>query len=120
MIRVFVYKNIRTHQFSAKALVGPDRGRVIARGDTMELVDVSFRVSEAGRQRVLREKRKNVHAGVVGTLVRSDADAPVLDTPVTYDPYKWASFVRRADGTAVIRAARASLRPEGVTAEGVS
>ena len=34
----------------------------------VQLRDVSFKVSEAGRQRVLREKKKYVHAYAVGEL----------------------------------------------------
>lgn len=55
------------------------------------LEDVVFKVSEAGRQRVLREKRKNVHAGVLGTVL----GIPVLQPAdkAFYNPYKYDSFV---------------------------
>jgi hypothetical protein len=54
-------------------------------------------VSEAGRQRVIREQRKNVHAGVKGELVWTDTDSrqsgTVLGNKVTYNPYKFKTFV---------------------------
>jgi hypothetical protein len=57
------------------------------------LSDVRFTVSEAGRQRVLREKRKNVHAFVEG--VESPLYGSInrkLDCKVTYNPYKYEKF----------------------------
>ncbi len=43
-------------------------GRVIGYTESVNLEDVEFKVSEAGRQRLLREKRKNVHAFAIGTV----------------------------------------------------
>ncbi len=94
-MRVFVYFNLHRHLWSVKALEGPDKGRVIAHSMHVYLSDVTPRVSEAGRQRVLREKRKNVHAGLVGTL----RDVPRLGDglyPITYNPYRWSKFHQRA------------------------
>jgi len=68
MMRVFVYFNLHRKCWSVRALNGRYKGRVVAHCDRVLLTDVEFRVSEAGRQRVLREGRKNVHAGVVGSL----------------------------------------------------
>jgi hypothetical protein len=61
-----------------------------------------FKVSEAGRQRVLREKRKNVHAFVEGII----GDPMNLPDPadlqrVSYNPYKAGTFVLRDSGTPV-------------------
>ena len=47
-----------------------------------------------GREKVLREKRKNVHAFVKGYLQDAenvDTDRPA--TQVTYNPYKYETFV---------------------------
>lgn len=57
------------------------------------LHDATFKVSEAGRQRVLRERRKNVHAGVAGTLVSMALPSIISDKQVRYNPYKGATFV---------------------------
>jgi hypothetical protein len=46
--------------------------RVIGHATRVLLRDVAFKVSEAGRQRVLREGRKNVHAFAVGELSAAD------------------------------------------------
>ena len=65
-LRCFVYYNLHKHVWSIKALEGSQKGRVIGHSDHVLLRYASGKVSEAGRQRVLRDKRKNVHAGIVG------------------------------------------------------
>ena len=89
------------------------KGRVIGHADVVVLENIEPKVSEAGRQRVLREKRKNVHAGITGRLVwvdhKSDLagefkefDAELIATcnnPVTYNPYKFKTFVKKSDTT---------------------
>ena len=98
MLKVFVYFNLHRKCFSIKALEGVNKGRVVAHSDDVLLYDATFKVSEAGRQRVLRERKKNVHAGVVGQWHES-ADTVTIDrvtiigTPITYNPYKYDSFV---------------------------
>jgi hypothetical protein len=58
----------------------------------VSLRNCKLKVSQAGRQRVLREQKKNVHAGVEGTL--EDAYYSYLfAVPVTYNPYRYDSFV---------------------------
>lgn len=69
------------------------------------LTGAKFIVSEAGRQRVLKEKRKNVHAFVIGELVDDDgafgqdADGKDLPVRVTYNPYVAGTFM--AEGLAL-------------------
>lgn len=108
-MRVFVYYNLHRHLWSIKALEGPNKGRVIGHSEQVCLLDCEFKVSEAGRQRVLRERRKNVHAGVVGRL----ADAPCPQsgdtTGVTYNPYRYATFVEVGSETPIAAAPRAWL-----------
>lgn len=107
-MRVFVYYNLHRHCLSIRAVEGPARGRVVLHASAVELENVSFKVSAAGRARVLRERSKNVHAGVVGDLVchlsieepehlvqawesrRQDLQGP----DVTYDPYRFETFVQ--------------------------
>lgn len=95
-MRVFVYFNLHKKVWSIKALEGANRGRVIAHREIVILEDAKPRVSEAGRQRVIKEKRKNVHAGVVGYWdeERSADHNKAYDAyNVTYNPYKYRSFV---------------------------
>lgn len=99
-MRCFVYFNLHRKCFSIKALEGANKGRVIAHRNDVLLFDGTFKVSEAGRQRVLKEQRKNVHAGVVGhwdetgsAYLTTINRVTVNGTPVTYNPYKYDSFV---------------------------
>ena len=68
------------------------RGKVLEHSTEFFLKDVEFKVSQAGRSRVLKEQRKNVHAFVCGT---PDDGWPIdqNERKVTYNPYKYNSFV---------------------------
>ena len=107
-MKVFVYFNLHRKCFSVKALEGINKGRVIKHAHFVALEDVTFKVSEAGRQRVLKEQRKNVHAGVVGTLVPS-IDA-VGSERVTYNPYKGNTFVLCGTGDSILASTSAMLQ----------
>jgi len=99
-MRVFVYFNLHRKVWSIKALEGPDKGRVIAHSKYVVLRNARGKVSQAGRQRVLREGRKNVHAGIVGDWSYADlAELPGVDRRVTYNPYKYETFVYLYDET---------------------
>lgn len=83
--RVAVYLNLHKGCFSVQK-----DGLVVAYADEIHLIDVDFRVSEAGRQRVLDEGVKNVHAKVWGT-VQHEVDIDWNE--VYYNPYKVKTFV---------------------------
>jgi hypothetical protein len=89
---VFVYFNLHKKVFSVKDV---KTGLVVAHTEQIALEDATFKVSEAGRQRVLKEQRKNVHAGVrgkfTGTLTTNQ-----LGREATYNPYKFSSFVDKS------------------------
>lgn len=67
-MRVFALYNLHRHCLSVRAEQVPMASLVIACALAVQMSNVVFKVSEAGRQRVLREKPKNVHAGIVGEL----------------------------------------------------
>lgn len=114
-MKVFVYFNLHKKCFSIKALEGPCRGLVIAHTNSAVLSDVTFKVSPAGRRRVLTERRKNVHAGVVGhwegrnLLVQITERYMMMGTAITYNPYKYDSFVQRSTEQPVHNAKWAAL-----------
>ncbi|QBP31101.1 hypothetical protein SEA_REFUGE_83 [Mycobacterium phage Refuge] len=99
-IRVFVYKNLHQSRkngqpwYSIQALEGDFKGRVIHRSGTVLLANAKGVVRKAGRERVIREGRKNVHAGMVGELI-SVLPRDFAGTEVTYNPYKYETFVHR-------------------------
>jgi hypothetical protein len=86
--KVFVYFNLHKKLFSVRDHI---TGLVVGHTDMIALENVTFKVSEAGRQRVLREKRKNIHAGVMGTV--KDLPVPQPEWDAYYNPYKYDSFV---------------------------
>lgn len=94
-MKVFVYFNLHKKLWSVKALEGPEKGRVVCRSGYVTLRDVQPRVSQAGRERVLREKRKNVHAGLVGEWDFSSCHELLPETEITYNPYKSGNFYYR-------------------------
>jgi len=105
--KVFVYWNLHRNCWSVRS---KRTGLVIAHTRNLDLVDATFKVSEAGRQRVLREKRKNVHAGVEGILDDGRFSSHVQlsqwrmstgDDAVTYNPYKGPTFYRKGSEATV-------------------
>jgi hypothetical protein len=91
--KVEVYWNLHKRLFSIR-----QKGKVIAHMGTVGLTDVTFRVQPAGRERVRREGKKNVHAYVKGTYDHEMAvnltNEEMEDArPITYNPYKYDSFV---------------------------
>lgn len=65
---VDVYRNLTKGCYSVKACEGPFAGKVIAHAESVWLDDPMFRVVQSGRQRVLMERKKYVHAFVRGDL----------------------------------------------------
>jgi len=88
--KVFVYWNLHKKCWSLKLC---KTRRVFRHLAELTLVNCKFKVSEAGRQRVIREKRKNVHAGVEGFLFTGKAPTELTDSNrVRYNPYTQAKF----------------------------
>jgi hypothetical protein len=114
-MRYETYFNLHRKCLSYRAM----RGGRVQHADVLEFTDPSFVVQPAGRERVLREGRKNVHAFVRGELVGmwdEESPAPEGYQPigigwrrVTYNPYKYKSFVWADTEEPVRRAQRAVL-----------
>ena len=115
--RVEVYRNLHNNTFSVRLLrprlgrgghssgLNPRwrlKGKVIKHLEnwmTLNLQNVKFAVQPAGRDKVRREGRKNVHAFVRGTVVGAE-DHNFVETFkekctewVTYNPYQNDTFV---------------------------
>lgn len=96
--KVFVYKNLHKGCWSIK-----QDGLVKAHATELTLYGCNMKINRKGRERVLMEKRKNVHAGIKGYLKDADLERVWSDLPedqfieITYNPYKYSSFVQIED-----------------------
>lgn len=88
-IKSKVYFNLHKFMFSVQ-----QNNLVVLHTDGLKLTDVKFQVRESGRQKVLQEKKKNVHAFVNGTFQGTITEADTSEyKQATYNPYKYSSFV---------------------------
>lgn len=95
-MKIEVYRNLSKDCFSVRY-----RGKVTQHTNTIVLANAHFVVQPAGRERVLKEKRKNVHAFVRGyTVPFNDEQIEIwLRSPeflvreVTYNPYAADHFL---------------------------
>lgn len=96
-MRVRVYWNLHKDCYSLLNWEprDPNKGRLLRdfpHRYAVELHDVKFVVQPGGRARVLREKRKNVHAYLEGELVSEDFSISPGYLPVWYNPYRSNKF----------------------------
>lgn len=109
-MKVKVYRNLHKKMYS---VVDMKTGKVFRHQHHVVLKNARFRVSEAGRARVLKEKRKNVHAFVIGTLLEKDFHFPDREpTMGTYNPYKHKTFVKKGTRRALRDAELVLLAPK--------
>lgn len=117
-MRVEVYWNLTRNCWSIRDVA---TGRIHAHADKVSVRGAQFIVQPAGRKRVLREQKKNVHAFVRGELAVFSITAPNTGNPlidcgvegewtgqrprqwnaVTYNPYQDESFMRLEKGQRV-------------------
>tara|TARA_R100001244_G_scaffold100223_1_gene74721 strand:+ start:224 stop:658 length:435 start_codon:yes stop_codon:yes gene_type:complete len=104
--KIEVYRNLHKKCFSVR-----HKGKVIYHlkdNEQLSLTNVKFVVQPAGHAKVLREKRKNVHAFVRGEFegFKSSLEEDVYLKPfnkldfsyVSYNPYKSNKFQVKMDG----------------------
>jgi hypothetical protein len=136
MRKVKVYKNLHASRKASMAIysVQDSKTRLVTdRVSAAFLTDVTFKVSQKGRQRVIREGRKNVHAFVVGELFGVSSAAERLHNllksgswgstqghngrqwfSATYNPYKYETFVDRKTEKPIHQSDLVYIGAEGV------
>jgi hypothetical protein len=109
---VFIHRNLNKPPYwSIKK--GKSGGLVIGYDTDIHLKDVIFKVQKGGRDRVRKEMRKNVHAGVVGKIVDSGGNYDTRGwTLVTYNPYVHDTFVEYETGKPIYNAKEVILKNE--------
>lgn len=106
---VEVYRNLNNGYLSIRDY---KTKKVLAHAINVELQGVTFKVHQKGRERVLNEKRKNVHAFAIGRYM-GNPERFTGQTRVTYNPYKFKSFVNADNFAPIHKADYAFLAAEG-------
>jgi hypothetical protein len=116
-IRVYRNLNKKTFSYQKKTKKG---WRVAGWSDEILIQNATFRVSQAGRARVIREKRKNVHAYIIGDpiYVRGlTKKTPILKnfkTKLYYNPYKTKTFMNTKNNKSIHNADSVLVNLEGI------
>ncbi len=88
-----IYRNLHKDCFSVMKYNPEKKGyRLHSHVQNMIAQDVQFRVSQAGRHKVLQEKQKNVHAFVYCKSYVTFAEPVPVGDEITYNPYKMETF----------------------------
>lgn len=99
--QVEVYQNLNKGLWSIRAKID-GKWKVVGHVDHLTLQPTKFTVRKSGRERVLREKQKNVHAWIRGYLVDygqiRNYDGT---TEFHYDPYDCDYFHHKSDHSEV-------------------
>lgn len=104
-LKVRVYWNIHKKCYSVQ-----HKGRVIMHCNSfLFLENVTLKVSAKGNARVRSEGKKNVHAFVCGTFVPGGVDVVGTERAITYNPYRYTTFVDKATEAPVYEAKAARL-----------
>ena len=98
--KVYIYFNLHKKMFSVKNL---KTGLVIAHVNNICLREATFKVSEQGRQRVVKERVKNVHAGVTGYIIQ-EIPSQVPMRKARYNPYSVSTFIDKESSEPVFNA----------------
>lgn len=115
-MRVEVYRNLHNGLMSVREC----GGKVLTHEREVFILSPRFVVQPAGRAKVLKERRKNVHAFVrgeavgfsIGTLAGFDDYEGW--SQVRYNPYECPNFTDRETGSVVHYATRAVVTTRGV------
>lgn len=90
--RIRVYRNLHADAYSVQTHERGRGWRVALHASRVAVSSVSFKVNEAGRQRVLKERRKNVHAYAEGSLTAQPGLCAIGWRRVGYNPYRAPTF----------------------------
>lgn len=86
---VEIYFNLHKKLFSIR---DPKTKLVLAHGNNIVLKDPIFVVNEKERQKVIRDKRKNVHAFVKGEFIGLSENESFIKE-IYYNPYEVSQFM---------------------------
>lgn len=116
--KVDVYRNLQKGGLSIRSRETESYGLVIDHREGVVLENVNFVVNESGRQKVLEQNVKNVHAfarGIIAETMEINSEG----VEVTYNPYEYDSFVSKETERRIDTADVVVLCSEGVFAHGI-
>lgn len=89
-----IYRNLRKKCFSVMHYDAKKKGyRLCGHVDRAILIDVTTKVSASGRQKVLAEKQKNVHAFILAQRISFSVDDRAQgQAEIFYNPYIQETF----------------------------
>lgn len=91
-MKVRVYYNLHKHKWSVQKYIPGKGWRIDHHADSLLLTNAQFKVYDKGREKARREKKKNVHAYVIGEYCGEyNHDCPI-SKQVYYNPYKVEQF----------------------------
>lgn len=90
-VKVGVYFNLHKNCFSVMSREKYNYGKILFHSNHVDLKDVNFKVRQAGRNKVIKEQRKNVHAFCYGKIFINNNNI-VMNKAVSYNPYKASHF----------------------------
>lgn len=106
-MRVEIYWNLHKKMFSVR---NAKTGRVVAHTYTATVKNPEFVVRQSGNRKVRETGVKNVHAFVRGELQSIDVSDDMWDgTRITYNPYKYTTFVHQDGGHPIRKAQLAGI-----------
>jgi len=85
------------------------KGKVFEHAAQVALANVSFKVSEASRLRVVAKHCREVHAWSIGDRLDSMPHGELVE--ITYNPFRCGAFVRRDNGAEITSADYAVFLP---------
>ena len=92
--KIRIYRNLNNGTMSIQQKIDKS-WKVTGHVTACVVKDVRFVISESGRQRVIRDGRKNVHAYGEGILLGEADDDIYAPYSLAYNPYTDASFLDR-------------------------
>ena len=94
-----LYVNLTKDCFSVQARNGKN-WKVVNHTDCCIVTDFTTRVSETTRLRIIEEKKKYVHAFILGTVGYETPKYQQVIGEVSYNPYKAGHFTLKFQGAA--------------------
>jgi hypothetical protein len=97
-----VYRNLNNGRMSLQSKQGSS-WKVVGHVENCVISSVKFHIGESGRQKVIRERCKNVHAWGQGMLVAEFDERVKAPVALSYNPYTDTTFKQRHTDNAIVQ-----------------